>query len=189
MIRLEFFTKDDFDLLIHWVNDEKILQNWTGSLFSFPLTHKKLDWYIDDTNDLESSDALIYKAVDTETNETIGHISLGGISRKNRSARISRVLVGDTCSRGKGYCKRMIQALLRIGFEEMKMHRIELGVYTTNTSAIRCYESCGFMKEGVSRDILWEGNQFRSMLEMSILEDEWRNIQRFENNEGIKNQP
>jgi RimJ/RimL family protein N-acetyltransferase len=176
MVKLEYFTKDDFDLLMQWINSEEVLQNWTGSMFSFPLTHEKLEWYIRDVNDINASDVFIYKAVDTESGKTVGHISLGSISQKNRSARISRVLVGDTCARGKGYCSAMIQEVLRIGFEDLKLHRIELGVYTTNPSAIRCYQRCGFVKEGISRDVLKYNDEYWSLMEMSILENEWRQI-------------
>lgn len=176
MVQLEYFTKDDFSLLIEWIKDEKILQNWTGAMFAFPLTHEKLEWYIKDSNNPETSDALIYKAIDADSGKTVGHISLGSISRKNRSARISRVLVGNTCERGKGYCKDMIEAVLRIGFEELGLHRIDLGVYTTNKAAIRCYESCGLVMEGISRDVLRYGDEYWSLMEMSILEDEWRQL-------------
>jgi RimJ/RimL family protein N-acetyltransferase len=174
MIKLEYFTKDDFDLLIRWIYSEQVLQYWTGSMFSFPLTREKLDWYIDGANNKDTSDVFIYKAVDEATGKTVGHISLGSISKKNGSARISRVLVGNTCERGKGYCSAMIAEVLRIGFEEMRLHRIALGVYTSNTGAIRCYERCGFVKEGVSRDVLKYGDDYWSLLEMSILEEEWR---------------
>ena len=176
MIKLEYFTKDDFALLIKWVDSESVLQNWTGSLFSFPLTHEKLAWYIRDANDISNPDVFIYKAVDTGNGKTIGHISLGSISMKNRSARISRVLVGDTCTRGKGYCSAMVQEVLRIGFDELGLHRISLGVYANNTSAIRCYERCGFVKEGVHRDVLKYGDAYWSLVEMSILEHEWKQI-------------
>ncbi|GAB4091447.1 GNAT family N-acetyltransferase [Flaviaesturariibacter terrae] len=174
MIRLEYFTADDFDQLINWVHDEHLLTNWSGSLFRFPLTQDSLAWYIQDTNDLAKSDALVYKVVDTQSHKTVGHVSLGGISRKNRSARISRVLVGDSQQKGRGLCTAMIKALLRIGFDELKLHRISLGVYDFNHGAIRCYEKCGFVREGVQRDILRYGDHYWSLLEMSILEDEWR---------------
>lgn len=174
IIRLEYFTKDDFQQLIHWIHDEHLLTNWAGSLFSFPLTESGLAWYIEDTNDLQKSDALIYKAVDTKTGEAVGHISLGGISRKNRSARISRVLVGDNAEKGRGICTEMITAVAKIGFEELNLHRISLGVYDFNASAIRCYEKAGFVKEGLQRDILRYANQYWSLIEMSMLEDEWK---------------
>ena len=176
MIRLEYFTKNDFSQLIGWVNSEELLTNWSGSLFRFPLTEESLDWYLEDTNDLLQSDALIYKVIDTDSGAVVGHISLGSISRKNRSARISRVLVGDNAQKGRGICTLMIKEILRIGFGELNLHRISLGVYSFNHAAIRCYEKAGFVKEGLQRDILWHKDEFWSLYEMSILEDEWRKM-------------
>lgn len=177
MIRLEYFTKQDFRQLIEWISNEQLLINWSGSLFRFPLTEESLDWYLEDTNDPTCSDALIYKAIDIETGLPVGHISLGSISRKNRSARISRVLVGDNAQKGKGICTTMINEVLKIGFDELKLHRISLGVYDFNTAALRCYEKAGFVNEGLQRDVLLHKNEFWSLIEMSVLENEWKERQ------------
>ncbi len=176
MIRLEPFGPADFKELIDWVTDEELLMNWSGSLFSFPLTPRSLDWYIRDSNMANSSDAFIYKAVDDATGKSIGHISLGGISWKNRSSRITRVLIGNTAERGKGYCCGIVKAALKIGFEELNLHRIALGLYDDNTAALKCYEKAGLKVEGISRDILWYNGRWRSMIEMAMLEDEWKEI-------------
>jgi len=173
MVRLEYFTKDDYDQLIEWIHDEYILTNWAGSLFRFPLNASKLDWYLENANDLATSDVLIYKAIDTHTNMTIGHISLGSINRGDRSARITRVLVGDTCERGRGVCQGMIKAILPIGFKDLNLHRISLGVYSFNKSAIRCYEKVGFTIEGTMRDVKQFKDEYWSLVEMSMLENEW----------------
>jgi RimJ/RimL family protein N-acetyltransferase len=173
MIKLEFFTKDDFEQLMQWIDTESLLISWSGSLFSFPLTQSSMEWYLGDTNDLNTSGALVYKAVETETGETIGHISLGGISRKNKSARISRVLIGDAANKGKGYCKQMITEVLKIGFDEMQLHRISLGVYDYNTAALKCYQAAGFSIEGTLREVLLHEGKWWSLIEMGILENEW----------------
>jgi RimJ/RimL family protein N-acetyltransferase len=174
MIRLEYFDRDDFDQLIGWINSEELLMNWAGSTFNFPLTHKSMEWYLEKTNDRASSDAFLYKVVDVETEEVVGHISLGSISRKNRSARISRVLIGSGEHKGKGYCRDMIMAVLKFGFDELKLHRISLGVYDNNTAALKCYQSSGFTIDGRMRDILRFRDEWWTLIEMSILEDEWR---------------
>ncbi len=173
MIELASFEEPDFDQLIAWIDNETLLTNWAGSLFSFPLTHESLAWYINDTNDLETADALVYKIVEQETGEAIGHISLGSISRKNRSARISRVLIGSNAAKGKGLCKQMMEKVLSIGFNQLNLHRISLGVFDFNTAAIKCYESVGFIKEGHMRDVLWFKDAYWSIIEMSILKHEW----------------
>ena len=176
MIRLAYFEKTDFEQLINWISNEELMMNWSGAMFSFPLTHASLSWYLSDVNDIENSSAFIYKAIDTETNEVVGHISLGGVSKKNKSARISRVLVGETANKGKGYCKQMVQAILKIGFEDLKLHRIELGVYDFNTAAISCYKKAGLTIEGTTRDCVLFKDKWWSLVEMSILEEEWSKL-------------
>lgn len=174
MIKLEPFEQSDFQQLIDWIDSEELLTQWSGSLFSFPLTMESLKWYIEDTNVVNESDAFVYKAVDTGTGKVVGHISLGGLSWKNRSSRISRVLVGSEDRFCKGIGQQMTKAVLKIGFEELGLHRIGLGVYENNKPAINCYLKCGFNIEGISRDILWHSNEYLSMVEMAILEHEWR---------------
>jgi len=175
MIQLEPFGPNDFQQLINWIDNEELLIQWCGSLFSFPLTTKSLEWYVKDTNVINESDAFVYKAVDGETGEVVGHISLGGLSWKNRSSRISRVLVSPDALQ-KGICQQMTRAVLKIGFEELALHRIGLGVYDNNKAALNCYLKSGFNIEGVARDVLWFNSEFLSLVEMSILEDEWKGL-------------
>jgi RimJ/RimL family protein N-acetyltransferase len=172
MIKLEYFTTDDFDSLLSWIQNEELLLHWAGTQFRFPLTRKKLDWYIKDTNNFHDSSTFIFKAIELESGKTVGHISLTSINRKNRSARITRVFVADS-ERGKGFAREMVKGLVKIGFEQLNLHRISLGVYDKNESAIRCYMNCGFRTDGVLRDIQRYKDEYWSLMEMSILEHEW----------------
>jgi RimJ/RimL family protein N-acetyltransferase len=173
MIRLAYFTEKDVAELMAWISDEEMLMNWSGALFSFPLTASSMEWYLEDVNDIKRSDAFIYKAVELTTGKTVGHISLGGISKKNRAGRISRVLVAPE-QQGKGYCRQMVSAVLKIGFEDLHLHRISLGVYDFNKAAISCYKKAGLVIEGTNRDCLFFKDQWWSLIEMSILEEEWK---------------
>jgi len=174
MIRLEPFTPADFSKLQEWVDNPQLLREWSGGMFAFPLSADALHWYIEDSNVPQESDVFIYKAVDSKTGEALGHVSLGNLSERDRSARLTRVLVGETAQRGRGVCTQMLRAVLRIGFEELGLHRISLGVYTFNHAAIRCYHKVGFKKEGTLRDVVRHGDEYWSLIEMGILEDEWR---------------
>ena len=176
MIKLEYFTSEDFDTLLGWIQDEELLLHWAGTQFRFPLTRKKLDWYIEDTNDFNSSSTLIYKAIESETGKTIGHISLTSINRTNRSARITRVFVANP-ERGRGLAEMMVRELVKTGFEDLHLHRISLGVYDENKPALKCYKNCGFHTDGVLRDIQRYKEGYWSLVEMSILEDEWTEAQ------------
>ena len=175
MIKLERFLQSDYCQLIEWISDEDIMITWCGALFSFPLTADSLDWYLEDTNVVGESDAFVFKVVEDNTKKTVGHISIGGISWKNRSARISRVFLAEG-ERGKGYCAEMIKEALKVSFEELGLHRVGLGLYDNNPAALNCYKKCGFREEGISRDILWSNGRWLSMHEMSILDHEWNKM-------------
>ncbi|MCU7676358.1 GNAT family N-acetyltransferase [Bacillus thuringiensis] len=168
MIKLEIFKKSDFKQLINWINSEEFLIQWSGNAFTFPLDEQQLEKYI------ESANTLAFKVVDEETSDVIGHISLGQIDNINKSARIGKVLVGNTKMRGRSIGKHMMKAVLHIAFDELKLHRITLGVYDFNTSAISCYEKIGFVKEGLLRESKRVGETYWNLWEMSMLEYEWK---------------
>ncbi|HQE20210.1 MAG TPA: GNAT family protein, partial [Aggregatilineales bacterium] len=74
----------------------------------------------------------------------------------------------------RGYGSDAVCVLLRFGFDELNLHRIELGVFDSNQRGIRAYEKAGFVEEGRRREVLWREGRYHDMILMSILEDEWR---------------
>ncbi|OCA90082.1 GNAT family N-acetyltransferase [Pradoshia sp. D12] len=175
MIELKYFERSDFKQLINWIDSPAFLLQWGGPGFNYPLNDTQLEKYMENANHA-NSEALIYKVVDQETGNVIGHISLGRIDRKNESARVGKVLIGDKNTRGKGIGQQMIKEILKIAFEELHLHRVSLGVFDFNDSAIDCYEKAGFVKEGLHRDASKNGDEYWSLWEMSILENEWLEI-------------
>ncbi|PDZ61294.1 GNAT family N-acetyltransferase [Bacillus thuringiensis] len=168
VIKLKTFKKSDFKQLINWINSEEFLIQWSGNAFTFPLDEQQLEKYI------ESANTLAFKVIDEETSDVIGHISLGQIDNINKSARIGKVLVGNTKMRGRSIGKHMMKAVLHIAFDELKLHRVTLGVYDFNISAISCYEKIGFVKEGLLRESKRVGETYWNLWEMSMLEYEWK---------------
>lgn len=172
MIELKYFERSDFTQLIKWVDSPEFLLQWSGSQFDYPLNETQLEQYIENANH-DDSERLVYKVIDTEMEEVIGHISLGKIDRKNKSARVGKVLVGNSTARSKGIGQQMIKKILKVAFDELNLHRVTLGVFDFNAPAIRCYEKVGFVKEGLHRDTNKIGDEYWSLWEMSILENEW----------------
>jgi RimJ/RimL family protein N-acetyltransferase len=68
----------------------------------------------------------------------------------------------------------MMQEILRFGFENLSLHRIDLLVFDFNTTAIHCYERVGFKKEGMLREARKVEDKYWNVCLMSMLEDEWR---------------
>ena len=172
MIELRYFGIPDFQQLINWIETPEFLLQWGGPHFSFPLNEDQLENYIKDANK-DNSNVLVYSVINKETGNIIGHISLGNIDQINKSARVGKVLVGDKSVRCKGIGQQMITEILKVAFGELKLHRVSLGVFDFNSSAIACYTKAGFLKEGLLRDERKIGDEYWSLWEMSILENEW----------------
>ncbi|WP_257348742.1 GNAT family N-acetyltransferase [Pseudalkalibacillus decolorationis] len=174
MIYLKYFDRSDVKQLVNWIDSPELLLQWGGPEFNYPLDETQIEQYIKRANN-DGSDRLVYKVIYKEEGNVIGHISLGKIDRKNRSARIGKVLVGDKSFRGQGISQMMVREILRVAFEQLRLHRVSLGVFDFNKPAIASYEKVGFKKEGLLRDFRKIGNEYWSAWEMSMLENEWFN--------------
>ncbi len=172
MIQLRPFTRDDFDRVIGWAVSPELVVQWAGLGFTHPLDHAQLETYVRYAEDNPDS-RVIWKAVEVDADDVVGHIELDRIHAGARRARLSRVIVAPD-RRRKGIAGRMTRLVLRHGFEALGLHRIDLGVFDFNAAAIRCYEACGFVREGLERDAMRMGDAYWSAVQMSILEHEWR---------------
>ena len=173
MITLRPFERSDFARLIAWVDSPAFLLQWAGPLFAYPLDASQLDRYLAEAQQ-EPPTRMIFTAVDDETAAAVGHIELAKIDARNRSASLSRVLIGDAARRGKGAGAAMVRRALEIGFDCLGLHRIDLVVFDFNAGAIACYERAGFVIEGRLREARRFGETFWTLIQMSILEHEWR---------------
>ena len=143
-------------------------------MFRYPLTTEQLVAYNTSANNIQTSEKLNFRVVLAATQQGIGHVSLGSIDRDNGSARISKVIVGESEFRGKGVGKAIIKAVLAICFGELHLHRVTLGVFDFNTAALATYKHAGFSVDGILRDARKVGTTYWNLVEMSMLEDEWR---------------
>ena len=172
MILLRPFSRNGYERLIHWVDSERALVQWSGPLlFRYPLTIEQLDRYCTLATGGEPG-SLIYEAVHAETGSVVGHCELGVINREQHTASACRILI-DPASRGQGICRPLMEQLLKIGFGDLRCRRIDLRVYALNRPAILCYERAGFVREGVLRQGVRVGEELWDVVLMSILHQEW----------------
>jgi len=136
MIRLEKFGKENYDDLISWIDSEEALMQFAGPLFTFPLNAEQLD------KSLEDDKRIAFRIVDNESNKGIGHAE---IYLLEETAKVGRILIGDTAHRGKGLCQTIMRLLLDYAFAHLNREKIELNVFDWNKGAIRCYEKVGFV--------------------------------------------
>jgi RimJ/RimL family protein N-acetyltransferase len=170
MIELAPFSEEDIPPLLGWIRSPEELLLWTASSFGYPLTHEHIRRHLRDS--AARGDRLIFKAVDAASGEAVGHIELGVLDPRNQSARIGRVLLAPA-ARGRGLGEAMLRAALAHAFDQLRAHRVELGVFDVNPRAIALYERVGFRREGTRRESFKVPEGWWSEITMSVLASEW----------------
>lgn len=84
-----------------------------------------------------------------------------------------RIGIFQPTERGKGIGSWAVAATRDFAFEQLKLHRLELNVFSFNPRALHTYLKAGFHQEGVLRDAILDGTTYGDDIIMSILEDEW----------------
>ena len=102
----------------------------------------------------------------------IGGARLHSLDEENRRARYV-IGIFDPASWGCGYGTEATRLVLDYAFTQMKLHRVDLRVLSFNPRAIRCYEKCGFVQEGIEREGALIGGEWQTDIIMSILEQEY----------------
>jgi RimJ/RimL family protein N-acetyltransferase len=77
-------------------------------------------------------------------------------------------------ARGKGYGAEAADAVLKLGFEELGMHRIEAKLDALNSASAALCERLGMRLEARLVDKWHYKGQWATELVYAILEDEWR---------------
>jgi len=167
-VQLRPFEPRDYPRLLNAIHSPQELVQWAGPYFHFPLDQAQLEAY---RASAQGGTAVrrIYTACDA-AGEPVGHIELNEID--GYSARLCRAFINPSL-RGRGFGRAMVRRAVRIGFADLGLRRIDLGVYDFNTAAIRCYMLEGFVKEGHLRMARPVGDEIWSTDLMAILRDEW----------------
>ncbi|WP_336771941.1 GNAT family N-acetyltransferase [Paenibacillus sp. MMO-58] len=87
-----------------------------------------------------------------ETKKLIGTIGFNLWSPKHRRAEVGYELLPESWR--NGYASEAISAVLRYGFQELKLNRIGAVVFTDNEASNQLLTKLGFQQEGVLRDYM-----------------------------------
>ena len=103
----------------------------------------------------------------------IGACRLHHLSEADRSGTFA-IGIFDVSRLSQGIGTEAGELVLAYAFDVLGLHRVDLKVLDYNLRAIRCYEKCGFRKDGLLRENAFIEGKYASDWVMSILEHEWR---------------
>jgi RimJ/RimL family protein N-acetyltransferase len=99
----------------------------------------------------------------------IGEAVLNQIDWNQRRANF-RVLLAGPQYYGQGLGSEATRLIVAHGFDQLRLHRIELEVFDFNPRARHVYERAGFEIEGVRRDALWWDGIWHASILMAQLQ-------------------
>lgn len=103
----------------------------------------------------------------------VGTVGFVNTSRRASWATLA-VEIFDPALWGRGLGSEAVRLVVGFAFDALAMHRVELQVLSYNRRAIRAYEKCGFVREGVVRECRRVDGEWIDDIRMSILEREYR---------------
>ena len=169
-IYLRKLEESDAPMMLANTMDEEI-RYMTGTKPNFTLEQIQAHIYNINNDPSRYDFALCLK----EDDQMIGELSISDIDEENKKAgfRISMISIKLT---GKGYGTEAIKIVSRFVFEELKLNRLELEVFSHNPRGIRAYEKAGFVKEGVLRESLYYGGTYSDEIIMAIINKDYKKM-------------
>lgn len=112
----------------------------------------------------------LYRKAEPET--LCGYVALSNIVRRAFQSCFMGYQM-DECRVDQGYMTEAVTQVVRIAFQELRLHRIEANIMPWNKRSLRVAEKCGFVSEGVSRAYLRINGKWEDHVHMVRLNEAW----------------
>jgi ribosomal-protein-alanine N-acetyltransferase len=125
--------------------------------------------------DIAADESFAFLIFDATSDELLGGLTLGGIRRGVAQAATLGYWMGARHA-GKGRMTRAVAAVVRFGFDSLRLHRIEAACIPDNAPSIALLERNGFQREGFARAYLKINDAWRDHILLALLEGEAKRL-------------
>lgn len=161
---------DSAAMLKYWIADEKVQSMYSEPTYTTENAVKELlDQYI---GSYKNKDYYRWAIIAKENNECIGQIAYFLVDTTNHFAEIEYCIgAGFQCN---GYATEATKAVIQYGFEQIRLHKVQICHKSINIPSKKVIEKCGFHHEGTLRDYFYRNGEYVDRLYYSILEQEYK---------------
>jgi ribosomal-protein-alanine N-acetyltransferase len=125
--------------------------------------------------DIAGDESFAFLIFDSTSDELLGGLTLGGVRRGVAQAATLGYWMGASHA-GKGRMTRAVAAVVRFGFDTLRLHRIEAACIPDNAPSIALLERNGFQREGFARAYLKINDAWRDHILLALLEGEAKRL-------------
>lgn len=164
-------AEPDSDAFARWDVDSEYLRQLDSGPH-LPNRAKKIKEGIEKEQS-EDPNTMAFSVRTLSDNKLIGFVAFDGINWQHGDTFVA-IGIGDPTYRGNGYGTDAMRVMLRYGFQELNLYRVQLNAFSYNERAIKSYLKVGFSIEGRQRGMLLRDGQRWDFVYMSVLREEWR---------------
>ena len=144
------YKEEDAKEILSWIKNEKEFRLWSAFRYNdYPIKPEDMN----NNYKKSSNEAPFFPMVLTENDKVIGHIVIRNPEEDKQIIRFGFIIVNSEIRR-KGYGKKLLTEAIKYAKNEFNAKEINLGVITTNISAIECYKSLGFEITSTTKDFM-----------------------------------
>jgi RimJ/RimL family protein N-acetyltransferase len=108
----------------------------------------------------------------------VGEVVLRWLSEVNQQGEIGWSV--DPATQGRGYATEAAREMLRLGFDELRLHRIIAECDPRNTASIRVMEKLGMRREAHHLEAMFVKGEWCGSIVSAMLASEWRSLEEAE---------
>lgn len=116
---------------------------------------------------------LYFFLIEKESMQIIGECGFHTWNKKHSRAELFYSLKSDSYKR-KGLMTEAIPVILKYGFEQMALHRVEALIAAWNEPSLKLIYKNGFVREGIMREDYFENGRHEDSICFSLLANEYQ---------------
>lgn len=157
---------DNVEIHYKWANDRRTRRLMRIDT-PIPMDHVRR--WVQGDEDKESIHFEVWHIAD---NKLVGNGGINRINWRNRTASLS-LRIGETEYWNQGVGSEASELLVKYGFEELNLHKIEAGIYEPNIGSQKCALNMGMKLEGTMKESVYIDGKYVDANFYSMLDRDW----------------
>jgi RimJ/RimL family protein N-acetyltransferase len=170
-LRLRPFVAGDLDALFAYQSRNDVTQHLYWGPRSRDEVQEAFEGKIAATAIRAEGDFLALAAELASTGEIVGDVVLELVSEEHRTGEIGYIVHPD--HHGHGYATEAGRAVLRVAFEDLRLHRVTGRLDARNVASARVLEKLGMRREALLVENELVKGEWQSELVYAILDRQW----------------
>jgi [ribosomal protein S5]-alanine N-acetyltransferase len=163
-LRLRQFRAQDIEAMHHCLGDPEAMRFWNQPVHTKLIeTERAVKRFIDCT----PSYYRFWAVADAKTDRCLGMVNYHDGHIRNKRVAIGYIV--DPARQRKGIATEAVSAMLGFCFGELGLHRVQAFIHPDNIASRKLVERLGFRSEGLLRDNLRVGEDWRDDMLYALL--------------------